>query len=144
MTTIKTKSTDWYGRPMPPVITDAESAREAALAGVTTYCGWCNKQIPSSGDTRHDCRVSDEAKRLHLEGARKVLEATRNYPCPPCMVCNKVYPPGSSHDCSYPEPQLPHDRIADEFQHGTEDQEIASLVTKLKRAGYRLVKDRDR
>lgn len=97
----------------PTLITDRESARAAALASVTTYCGWCGAP---HGDTRHNCWVPDEVKQAHLEGAKREYQALSRFTPPPCQLCGEPYPPGAAHDCGYPTAPLSHDVAAAQFQ----------------------------
>lgn len=134
----KYRSTDYHRGPAPTMITDAESARRAALASTTVYCGWCPASWPES-DTdaprKHRCRDAagrdlEPVKRAHAEGALRQLRALKNTPAPPCVVCGKTYPPGSSHDCSPPTGQMPHDVAAAKWQRAGMAQLAAEVAGK--------------
>ena len=116
--TLKYRSTDDASVARPPlqVITDPESARRAALESVKTWCGWCGAEVSSYGSTRHDCRVSDQVKRMHAEGARRELAALSRFPIGPCIECGKTdMEPGQSHLCKRSASQLPHDQAATQW-----------------------------
>ena len=151
MTIEKFRSTDFQsGLPMPRVITDRESARRAALASVTTHCGFCAWSGPEEAFRTHRCvnaagRDLTEVKRAHAEGARRQYEGLNDWRPPPCMYCQFVGAPGAVHTCpgGSVEP-LPHEVAANRFQRGSEpageQDAVESLVAKLKRAGYRLTR----
>jgi hypothetical protein len=105
------RSTDApFAKPAPSMIVDAASAREAALASVKQWCGWCNGEIVRG---RHRCTVSDEVKRMHAEGAKRELAALSKFPVPDCIHCGRTnMKPGESHDCVLDRALFPHEVAA--------------------------------
>ena len=124
MTVHKYRSTDATDKPPVTVITDAESARRAALTSITAHCGFCSFSTTSQDPKmylEHKCTDSagrdlSEVKKRHNEGHRRAAQALKNFTPPPCSICGKSYPPGSSHNCGYPTAQLPHDVAVTAFQ----------------------------
>jgi hypothetical protein len=117
-------ATDYGGRLEPlRVCTDATTARVAALSSVESHCecgkSWTGHSIPPHKCTDAAGRDLTPMKEARAAGARRQLEALRNFaPSPDCTFCGAKMPSGSWHECAVAVETLPHDAAAAAWQRG--------------------------
>jgi hypothetical protein len=70
---------------------------------------------------------------MHADGARREYEHLSRFVPPPCSVCQRSFPAGTSHDCSYPTTQMPHDIAAARFAAQGAAKQLAAELEELKR-----------
>ena len=52
-------------------------------------------------------------------------------PSMPCAVCTKVYPPGTSHDCLYPETVMAHDQVVVQAERAAQREAFREIADEL-------------